>query len=93
VRNVAKRFTQVIEKGYKETYTFVACLKSVHLLCTIAASQRLCLWQVDFVLAFLNSDSMFKVFMEQSKGFEKEEADYVWKLQKTLYRTMQGTHD
>ena len=34
--------------------------------------QRLRLWQIDFVLAFLNSNSNFKVFMEQPKGFEKE---------------------
>ena len=93
VRTVAKRFTQVIEKDYKETYASVACLESVCLLCAIAASRRLCLWQVDFVFAFLNSDSTFKVFMEKPKGFEEGGADYVWKLQKTLYRTIQGTHD
>jgi len=48
---------------------------------------------VDFVSTFLNSDSTFKVFMEQPKGFEEGGADYVWKLQKTLYGTMQGTYD
>ena len=31
--------------------------------------------------------------MEQSKGFEEGGADYVWKLQKILYGTMQGIHD
>ena len=92
-RTVAKGFTQVIEKDYKETYASVARLESVCLLCAIAASRRLCLWQVDFVFAFLNSDSTFKVFMEKPKGFEEGGADYVWKLQKTLYRTIQGTHD
>jgi len=30
------------------------------------------LWQVDFVSAFLNSNSNFKVFIEQPKGFEKK---------------------
>jgi len=31
--------------------------------------------------------------MEQPKGFEERGGDYVWKLQKTLYGTMQGAHD
>ena len=37
-RTVAKGFTQVIGKDYNETYTSVACLESVHLVCAIAAS-------------------------------------------------------
>jgi len=77
---VAKGFAQVIGKDYEETYASVARLESVRLLCAIAISQRLCLWQVDFVSAFLNSDSTFEVFMEQPKGFEEEGVDYVWKL-------------
>jgi len=92
-RTVAKGFTQVIGEDYEETYASVARLESVRLLCAIAASRRLCLWQVDFVSAFLNSDSSFEVFMEQPKGFEEGGGDYVWKLQKTLYGTMQGAHD
>ena len=90
---MAKGFTQVIGENYEETYASVARLESVCLLCAIVASRRLCLWQVDFVSAFLNSDSTFEVFMEQPKGFEEGGADYVWKLRKTLYRTMQGAHD
>ena len=90
---MAKGFTQVIGEDYEETYASVACLESVRLLCAIAASQRLHLWQVDFVSAFLNSDSSFEVFMEQPKGFEKGGGDYVWKLWKTLYGTIQGAHD
>jgi len=35
---VAKEFTQVIGKDYKETYASVARLKSVHLVYAIAAS-------------------------------------------------------
>jgi len=31
--------------------------------------------------------------MKQPKGFEKKGSDYVWKLKKTLYGTMQGAHD
>ena len=90
---VAKGFTQIIGEDYDETYASVARLESVRLLCAIAASRRLRLWQLDFVSAFLNSDSSFEVYMEQPKGFEEGGDDHVWKLQKTLYSTMQGAHD
>ena len=40
-RTVAKGFTQVIEEDYEETYTSVARLELVRLLCAIAASRRL----------------------------------------------------
>jgi len=92
-RTVAKGFTQVIGEDYEKTYASVARLKSVRLLCAIATSQRLRLWQMDFVSTFLNSDSTFEVFMEQPRGFEEGGADYVWKLRKMLYGTMQGAHD
>ena len=77
---VAKGFTQVIEEDYDKTYASVARLESVRLLCAIAASRRLHLWQLDFVSAFLNSDSSFEVYMEQPKGFEEGGDDHVWKL-------------
>jgi len=50
------------------------------------------LWQVDFVLAFLNSENTFKIYMEQPPGFN-EGGDKVWLLLKTLYGMMQGAHD
>jgi len=66
-----------MKEDYDETYASVARLESVRLVCAIAASQRLRLWQIDFVSAFLNSNSNFEVFMEQPKGFKKEEEDKV----------------
>jgi len=85
---VAKGFTQVLGENYDETYASIVQLESVQLICAIAISQRLKLWQIDFVLAFLNSDSAFKVYMKQPKGFEEGGDEYVWKLKKTLYSTM-----
>ena len=38
-RTVAKGFTQVIGEDYNETYTSVARLESVRLVCAIAASR------------------------------------------------------
>ena len=92
-RMVAKGYTQVIGENYEETYASVARLESVWLVCAIAAARNLTLWQVDFVSAFLNSDSTYEIYMEQPKGFEEGGMDYVWKLKKTLYGMMQGAHD
>ena len=92
-RSVAKGFTQVIGEDYNKTYASIARLESVHLVCAIAASRRLRLWQVDFVSAFLNSDSSFNIYMEQPMGFQEGGSENVWKLLKTLYGTMQGAHD
>lgn len=91
-RLVAKGFTQILGEDYDETYASVARLESVRLVCAIAASLGLRLWQVDFVSAFLNSENSYEVFMEQPPGFE-EGGDHVWLLLKTLYGTMQGAHD
>ena len=41
----------------------------------------------------MNSDSSFIVFMEQPKGFEKRDNEYVWKLKKTLYSIIQEVHN
>ena len=93
MRMVAKGFTQIIGKDYDETYASVACLKSVWLVCAIAATRKLQLWQVDFVSAFINSDNSFEVYMEQLKDFEQGGDGYIWRLYKTLYGTMQGAHN
>jgi len=75
-------------------YALVARLDSVWLVCAIAASQGLRLWQVDFVSTFLNSNSSFDIYMEQPRGFEEGgDSNLVWKLQKTLYGTIQGTYN
>jgi hypothetical protein len=93
-RLVTKGFTQVLGKDYDETYASIACLESMHLVCAIAALAGLCLWQVDFVSAFLNSQNVFEVYMEQLPGFEEGgDSDYVWLLLKILYGMMQGAHN
>ena len=79
-RTVAKGFTQVLGEDYDKTYALVARLESVRLVCAIAASRRLRLWQIDFVSAFLNSESVFDIYMEQPRGFEEGGDDLVWKL-------------
>jgi len=77
MRTVAKGFTQVIGEDYKETYTSVACLESICLVCAIVVSWWLHLWQIYFVSAFLNNDNNYEVYIEQLRGFEKGRDDHV----------------
>jgi len=86
-RLVAKGFMQILGEDYDETYTSVTRLESIRLVCAIATSLGLRLWQVDFVSAFLNSKNTFEIYMEQLPGFDKG-GDKVWLLLKTLYGTM-----
>jgi len=88
-----KGFTQVIDEDYNETYVSVAQLESIRLVCAVAASRKLHLWQIDFVSAFLNSVNNYEVYMEQPSGFEEGGDNHIWKLQKTFYGTMQGAHN
>ena len=74
---IAKSFTQVIGEGYEETYTSVVWPKSVCSVCTVVAVQNLCLWQIDFVSIFLNSESNFDIYIKQPKGFEEERERFV----------------
>jgi len=74
---IAKGFTQVIGEDYEETYTSVVWLKSVCSVCAVVAVQNLCLWKIDFVFTFLNSESTFDVYIEQPKGFEEERERFV----------------
>jgi len=70
-RLVAKGFMQILGEDYDETYASVTRLESVQLVCAIAASLSLRLWQVDFVSAFLNSENTFEIYMEQPLGFDE----------------------
>jgi len=74
-------------------YIVIVKLKSFQLLLVIVVLERLHLWQLDFIVAYLNSNIDFDVYIEQSKSFIKERGNIVWKLYKILYNTMQGSHD
>ena len=90
---VAKGFTQVIGEDHEKIYASVIQLKSVHLVYAGTAIWNLCLWQIDFVSVFLNSKSTFDIYIEQLREFEERGEEFVWKLNKTLYGTMQGAHN
>jgi len=74
-RLVAKGFSQVQGEDFNETYAVVARLKSFRIAMAIAAQKGMKIWQVDFVLAYLNSDCQYDVYMELPPGFALQEED------------------
>ena len=49
---------------FKDIYIVTARLESFYLLLVIVASLGLHMWQLDFVVAYLNNDIDFDIYME-----------------------------
>ena len=84
---VAKGYN--LEEGidYDETFALVARLEAIRLLLAYASSMDIKLYQMDVKSTFLNEIINKEVYVEQPSGFESQEfLDYVFKLNKTLYR-------
>ncbi|GAW09850.1 retrovirus-related pol polyprotein [Lentinula edodes] len=81
-------------QDYDKTYGAVARMESVRIVLAIIATLRLSLFQVDFTAAFLNSPISHDVYMRQPDGFIRPgDEDKVCRLRKSIYGTMQGSHD
>jgi ATP-binding cassette subfamily B (MDR/TAP) protein 1 len=64
------------------------------LVIAIIVALGLSIFHVDFKGAFLNSPISHDVYMKQPKGFVKKGTEHlVCKLKKSIYGTMQGSHD
>jgi hypothetical protein len=93
-RYVAQGYTQIQGQDYDKTYGSVARMESVRLVLAIIAVLGLSIFQVDFTAAFLNSPITHDVYMKQPEGFVKPGTEHlVCKLKKSIYGTMQGSHD
>ena len=74
---MAKDFTQVLDEDYNKIYILVVRLELIQLVCVIVVAQGLYLQQISFILAFLNNDNEFEVYMKQLEYFEEEGEEYV----------------
>ncbi|GAW05279.1 Gag-Pol polyprotein [Lentinula edodes] len=93
-RYVAQGYTQIQGQDYDKTYGGMAQMESVRIVLAIIATLRLSIFQVDFTAAFLNSPITHDVYMKQLEGFFKPGTEHlVRKLKKSIYGTMQGSHD
>lgn len=93
-RWVARGFTQLFRTDYHDTYAPTAKPSTIHTVIGIATARGWKIWQIDFVLAFLqglfyNSEV---IYMEQPHRHE-DRTDRVCKLLLPIYRLKQSTRN
>jgi len=66
---VAKGFTQIPSLDYDETFSPIACFKSLRLLLVLAALEDWKVHQLDVKSVFLNGMLDEEIYMEQPQGF------------------------
>ena len=89
-RLVAKGYTKKGE-DYFDTYSPVACLTTIQVLLSLAASHGLLVHQMDVKTAFMNGELVEEIYMDQPDGFiAKGQERKVCKLLKSLYGLKQA---
>ncbi|GBL78726.1 Retrovirus-related Pol polyprotein from transposon TNT 1-94 [Araneus ventricosus] len=90
-RLVAKGFAQIPDVDYQETFAPVARPGSIRTVMAYCAENNLELFQLDFIMAYVNGDLDEEIFMEQADHFiDHKHPDYVYKLQRSLYGLKQA---
>jgi transposase InsO family protein len=91
-RLVAKGYSQLYGIDFTETFAPVVRFSSLRAVLAIAAANDYEIHQMDVKTAFLNGDLDEDIYMEQPDGHRAagDQADYVWKLQKSLYGLKQA---
>ncbi|GBM81288.1 Retrovirus-related Pol polyprotein from transposon RE1 [Araneus ventricosus] len=85
-RLVAKGFAQIPDADYLENFAPVARPGSIRTVMAYCAENNLEIFQLDFIMAYVNGDLDEEIFMEQVDHFiDQKQPDYVYKLQRSLY--------
>ena len=83
---VAKRYIQIYGFDYYDTFSHVAKMASVCLLLSMVVISSSPLYQLDIKNAFLHSDLVEEVYMEQLPGFVAQgESGLVCRLLRSSY--------
>lgn len=88
-RLVIKGFTQREGIDYKETFSPVARLGTIRAVLSIAASNKMILFQFDVAAAFLYGELEEEIFMKQPEGYN-DGSKRVCKLKRSLYGLKQA---
>ena len=83
---VAKGFTQIPSIDFFESYASVVWYESLCMNFAIAAVEDLEIWQIDYIATYLNSEPQTMTYIQLADGT-------ITRLLKTLYGTMDGTHN
>ncbi|KAL0537384.1 hypothetical protein IC582_026362 [Cucumis melo] len=88
---VAQGYAQVEGVDFDETFAPLARLEAIRLLLSISCFRKFKLFQMHVKSAFLNGYLNEEVYVTQPKGFvDPEFPQYVYKLNKALYRLKQA---
>jgi hypothetical protein len=78
-------------EDYFYTYSPIACLTTIRVLLSLAASHGLLIHQIDVKTTFLNGELEEEIYMDQPDGFiAKGQEGKVCKLLKSLYGLKQA---
>ncbi|GBN42655.1 Retrovirus-related Pol polyprotein from transposon TNT 1-94 [Araneus ventricosus] len=88
-RIVSKGFTQIPDVDYQETFAAVARPGSIRTVMAYCAENNLEIFQLDFIMAYVNGGLDEEIFMEQADHFIDSQ-DFDFKLQKSLYGLKQA---
>lgn len=76
---------------YIEVYALVARMDTVRMIVALAAYKNWQIFQLDVKSAFLHGELSEDVYVEHSRGYEKEGSEHiVYKLHKALYGLKQA---
>lgn len=91
-RLVTKRYTQTYGVDYKETFSPIAKISYVCVIISLAANLDQLLFQLGVENAFMHSDLLEVVYIEQAQGFvaQREYQSSVCKLQNAQYGLKQS---
>ena len=80
---IAKGYSQIYGKDYKETFTLII-MASIRLLLQIVVYYNLLIHHMDIKSAYLNAPLDYEIYVELPEGFKVKNGNYVWKLKKSL---------
>ncbi|GBM98012.1 Retrovirus-related Pol polyprotein from transposon RE1 [Araneus ventricosus] len=82
---------QIPDVDYQETFAPVARPGSIRTVMAYCAENNLEIFQLDFIMAYVNGDLDEEIFMEQADHFiDQKHPNYVYKLQRSLYGLKQA---
>ena len=84
-RLVAKGYSQIYGKDYRQTFSLTTNMASIGLLLEIAVQYELFIYPIDVKSAYLNAPLDNEIYVKPPEGFIGKDGNYVWKLKKSLY--------
>ena len=88
---VARGYSQIFGKDYRETFALTTNMASTRLLLQIAVYYDLLIHHMDVKSAYLNAPLDYEIYVEPLEGFKSKNGNYVWKLKKSLYGLKQSS--